>query len=502
MPLVQNAQYTNDITYTLDFFIEESEYTPWKNRLTDQLLKTVEVQGFRKGKVPRDIALTKVNPSLLTETIIKETLERYAQNAVEEVTKKLQEDSRIIQNIEISIDPQVTGERDNGFGFQLVAKLLPNLDLSILDTIKLPELNAADIPNRPDEKEFIATEHARFLKTYNEYTPTEKPAKKGDKVICDLNGSIDGVKDSKLTSPNVEVILGAGDFLPEIEKGLVGISKDESKTIAVTFPDTYFEKTVAGKHATFIVTCKDVVAPQHKDLKAVFENNPLVADQFKSLADFDEFLVKFYEDETDRLLEELRQRTIIEQVVSAIPDISLPEDRIESETKRIFAAVKNDAETKNVSLFEAFSRSGIPADGAKPSSDEIEIRALIELYVRNEFKLSTILHFIYESRVTPKISTQQLEQATSEVKKNPTQFGLNSTSDDDTVRRHTLDRLQRQEGARYLFNFFNARNLINDTPKKTGTKKSSTSKPSASATTASDKKTVTDIQSKQKKAKK
>jgi trigger factor len=454
MPNVKNTEYQNDITFVLDYLVDEDEYQPWKERLTDQLLKSVEVQGFRKGKVPRDIAIKKVDPALLSETVIKETLERYAQEAVAEMTVKLKQDERVIQNIEINIDPAFTGEQDEGFAFRLIAKLLPQIDLTALDKLKIKEPATSDIANRPSEKEFVVAEKARFLKTYNTYTPSEDKAKKGDKVVCDLNGSVDGVVDSKLKSPGVEIVLGAGDFLPEFEKALPGIKKGESKEVKVTFPESYFEKGVAGKKATFVVECKDVLTPQFQDLPEVFEHNQTVKDQFNSYPEFLDFLAKFYQDETDRLLEEMRQRLIVQSAVSAISDFSLPEDRIESETKRIFAAVKEDSQSKGVSLYEAFSRSGIPSDGASISADEIEVRALIELYVRNEFKLSTILHYIYEKSVEPKISNVQLDRAVEEVKKNPTQFGLSQDTDDETVRRHTMDRLQRQEGARHLFNKF------------------------------------------------
>jgi trigger factor len=454
MSAVKNTEYLDDITFVLDYFVEEKEYSPWKDRLTDQLLKNIEVQGFRKGKAPRELALKKVDPSLLTETIVKETLEKYAQQAVTEITAKLKDDKRIIQSVEINIDPEFTGEKDGGFAFRLVSKLLPDIDLKHLDTLKIDNPTAKDISNRPEEKEFIAGEKKRFLKTYNEYTETDEKATKGDKVVCNLNGSVDDVKDSKLASPNVEIVLGSGDFLPEFEKELPGIKKGETKTIKVTFPASYFEKSVAGKKATFEVECLNVLKPKYSSLEEVFEHNKTVQDQFTDYNGFMDFLSKFYQDETERLLEELRQRKIIQTVVSKTPDFSLPEDRIESETKRIFAAVKEDSETKKVTLYEAFARSGIPSEGAKEDADEIEIRALIELYVRNEFKLSTILHYIYESFVENKISQEQLTKAVDEVKKNPSQFGLTATSDDETVRRHTLDRLQRQEGARYLFGKF------------------------------------------------
>lgn len=488
MPIVKKSEYLNDITYIVDLLIPTTEYTEWKDRITNQLVKNVEVQGFRKGKAPKELALKQINKKYVDEVIYKETLEKFAQDAVTELTAKTGEQKRFIQAIEIEINPEFTGEVEEGFAIRVIGKVLPKVDLSSISSLKFDRAVASDIPNRPTLDEFIEAEKKRFFVVYNTYIPTNSKAVVSNKVICDLKGSLEGEANQKLSNENVEIILGNNDYLPEIEKALMGITENEVKKVKVTFPVEYFEPSVAGKKAEFDITCKSVLKPNFETLEEIIKNNPTASEQFKSEQEFVNFLETFYKDETDRLTEELNQKNIINSAVSTIKDFALPEDRIESETSRIFGVVKADATSKNISLSDALARSGIPVDKNNAGSTEIEIRSQIELYVRREFKLSSILLTIYNELCDNKITDAQLERAVGEIKKNPAQFGLSKDSDDEQIKSITLDKLQRQEGARYLFNIYKKTAPAKEESKKSEPKKEDSKKESKPKPVAKSKK--------------
>lgn len=446
-------EYTDDITYTLDYLIEEETYQTWKQRLTNQALKSVDVQGFRKGKVPNDIALKNVNEKALDEMITRETLEKYGVEAVSSLSKKMQEDKRVILNVEVISDPKFTGEIDKSFQLRLTAFLLPQVDLSGLKDLKI-EKGDANLSDRPSKEDFIIQEKSRFLRTYNSYTDKNDEAAKNDLVVVRMLGKINDQEDKKLNTERVEIVLGSGEFLPEIENNLPGIKKGEKRTITVNFPGTYFEKSVAGREAVFEVECLEIKLAGYDTLEELFEKEDSVKDQFENIQEFYTFLDKFYDDETEKLGDEALQKSVIHCAVTQIKDFALPEDKVESEVGRIFEALTSESQTKSISLTQSFLDSGIPNTGLSKSADEIEIKQKLQEYVKNEFKLSYILHSIYEELVTTKVTSKELTQAVAQIKQNPQQFRINPNSTDSQIQDFALDRLKRQTGAKYLFDLY------------------------------------------------
>jgi trigger factor len=231
MSKVIDAKYENDITFVLDYLVESSVYNPWKEKLTNQLLKNVEVPGFRKGKAPQHLLQQQVNHTALQETVLRETLEKYGVEAAQEINKHLEKDERSLQNLEVSLNPEHTLETDSGFQFRLVASLLPQVNLENLETIEIPEPSPDTLKNRASLADFTKQETARLLISYNQYQDTDEKAKDQYQITCDLTGVINNKPEPKLTSNDVVITLGGGDFLPDFEKGVTGVKLARQKVL-------------------------------------------------------------------------------------------------------------------------------------------------------------------------------------------------------------------------------------------------------------------------------
>jgi trigger factor len=452
MPQIMKEEYTNEITYVLDYLVEEETYQAWKKRITNQALKNVDVQGFRKGKVPMDIALKNINQNALNEMVVRETLEKFGVEAVSKLSEKLREDKRVILNVEVASDPKFTGEIDKSFQLRLIASLLPVVDLSNIEKLEISK--DYSLSDRPSKEQFITLEKSRFLRTYNKYSDKDGVASTGDLVVAKLIGKINGTEEKKLSTERVEIVLGSNEFLPEFEQSLPGIKKGEKRTINVIFPNTYFEASVAGREAVFEVECLELKSAYYQDLEELFEKEDSIKDQFENIQEFYTFLDKFYDDETEKLSDEMKQKAVINAAVTQIKDFALPEDKVESEVSRIFEALSLESQSKSITIAQAFLDSGIPNTGLSKSADEIEIKQKLQEYVKNEFKLSYILHSIYEELVTTKITPKELTQAVKQIKENPQQFRINQNSTDSQIQDFALDRLKRQAGAKYLFGLY------------------------------------------------
>jgi len=92
--------------------------------------------------------------------------------------------------------------------------------------------------------------------------PAGSPAESGDRVVIDYTGRIDGEAFEGGSGTDHPLVLGSGSFIPGFEDQLVGATAGDSRTVAVTFPDNYGARHLAGKTAEFAVTVKAVQAPQ------------------------------------------------------------------------------------------------------------------------------------------------------------------------------------------------------------------------------------------------
>ena len=98
-----------------------------------------------------------------------------------------------------------------------------------------------------------------FLEDNATYTEiTDRGAEEDDTVNIDYTGTIDGEEFEDGSAEDFELVIGEGYLLDDLESGLVGMSAGETKEISLTFPEDYYDETVAGKDAVFTVTLNSI----------------------------------------------------------------------------------------------------------------------------------------------------------------------------------------------------------------------------------------------------
>jgi trigger factor len=458
MSKMVQSQFENDLTYVVDYLVDAKEYQDFKNRIVEQLYAKVEVPGFRPGKAPEKLLKQHVSDQAVASTVLQETLEKYGNQAIGEMQTVLKEQNRVPVGYQADMTPEVTKEtEDGGFQFRLKANLLPQVDLDALDKIKLTKYTAKDVTNRPSFEDFVSSEKKKVLAGYNTYEESQKAAGDDSQIICNMSGTIDGKPEPKLNAQEAVISLNSGEYLPDFVKGLKGVKAGETRTFPVKFPDNYFEPSLAGKKAEFTVEVIAVKTPKATDLKGLFSddteaNKPLKA-QFKTEADLDTYLKNYYDSETRRQIRELQEREVIRKVVTDTPNFSIPETSVNKEVERLMGVLKEDAENKKVTVAEAFAATGLPgSDDPKITSyTDKKIQDVVKDYVYNEFKLSHLLSYIFETQVTDKPTSEQLENTIKEVTKAPQNFGMSKDAGPEEIRRGVNDRVVRQSAANWLF---------------------------------------------------
>ncbi len=480
---------TNQISankFVVNYLVDADEFAKIKESAIDELIKEVKVDGFRKGKAPREKALEKIDPAKIESAILDKTFKIHEKPAVEAGLEEIAKKGRVNLQITLGVENGATREKEDGsFQFQLVFHLMPEIDLSKIATIKIREVRPEEISGRPELSDFIASEKDKIFCNYNRYEESDGPSKRFDQVVVDLVG-LNGSKEV-FTEKGTKVLLGLGLFLPEIEKNLTGVKKGDQLTFDVDFPVNYPNQDLAGKKIKVKAEVKAVLAPQYSTLEEVFEKSKQSTElqkQFGSAEKLDEYLTNVYNIETNRRLDNIRQRLIIDEVMKTVPDFEMDENLITAEAERIFGNLKKDAEKNKITIGEVVVQAfPIIATQVKDPSkmSEEDAKKHLEKSVREEFKWSNILSFIYQQKVQDKPKPEDFEEVKKSARKEPEKYGFTKDTPKEQIDAVIVDRIVRQIAFAWIVNQV----LGNSTNKNTAESSAEQQKVSTKKTTQS-----------------
>lgn len=206
-----------------------------------QLAKRVKVQGFRPGKVPMKIVEQQYRGSA-TSDVLSDVIQNSLAQALEQ--------EKIVPAVQPDITPEQL-EKGQDFVYTAQFDVYPEFDKLDLDgvEIKKPESEVGD----EDIDRVIETMRKQQL-TWKE---VKRKSKKGDRVLIDFVGTVDGDEFEGGKAEDYPIVLGEGQMLPDFEKGVQGMKAGESKDVDVVFPDDYAEP-LNGKTAVFKIDAKTV----------------------------------------------------------------------------------------------------------------------------------------------------------------------------------------------------------------------------------------------------
>ncbi|MGI6003807.1 MAG: trigger factor [Christensenellales bacterium] len=212
------------------------------------------VPGFRQGKAPRKMIENYYGEAVFYEAAFEEIYPQAYMDAVAEHKLEPVDYPQVSLN---DIGPE-------GVKFSVDVTLKPEVALGDYKGIEATRreytVSDADIDR---ELETIRERTARFA-------AVERAAQKGDTVLLDYSGSVDGVKFEGGTAERQELELGSGRFIPGFEGQLEGLSAGDEKQVAVTFPEEYHSEQLKGKEAVFAVKIHEVREKQVAELDDEF----------------------------------------------------------------------------------------------------------------------------------------------------------------------------------------------------------------------------------------
>lgn len=273
------------------------------------------IPGFRKGKVPRKIIEMNYGEEVFFEDAVNNILPKAYSNAVEEL------ELNPVDSPEVDVE---TIEKDQPVKVKFSVEVKPEVKLGDYSTIELEKVDYSVTEDMITAKlEEDRDKNSRMVDA------SDREVKEGDIVTIDFTGYLDGqaFEGGKAEGQTLEI--GANQFIPGFEEGLVGKKKDEEVKLDITFPEEYHEESLKGKPVVFEVKINDIKTKELPELDDEFAKD---ISEFDTLEEYKESIRKELEESLKNQEKIETENRVVDKVVE-LSELELPEAMIDSQVE-------------------------------------------------------------------------------------------------------------------------------------------------------------------------
>ena len=335
-----------------------------------ELKDRVQLKGFRPGKVPITHLRKVYGRSVMAEAIEGVIRESNAKIVEERGFKLAMEPKVTIPDQETEVDRVISGQSD--LAYTLALEVLPKIEFGDFKSIKLDRLHSEVTPAEVDEALAKLAEQNKPYVAKGEGARVEK----GDRVVIDFTGKLDGAPFEGGTGGDVGVNVGSGTFIPGFEEQLIGMAAGEMRTVNVTFPANYANAELSGKPAEFQVTAKTIEAPGTVTLDDAYAQTL----GLESLDKLKDAVKERVAHEHTAMSRQKLKRSLLDQL-DQMHKFEPPPTLVEDEFTNVWQAIENDLKQQN----RTFADEGTTEEKARE-----EYRAISERRVRLGLVLAEI----------------------------------------------------------------------------------------------------------------
>ena len=397
---VQNIKGLNK---DLKVLIDKETMNSYMDEKYEEIKGTVNLKGFRPGKVPKEVLKRQFGKAVFGEVLDK---------VLKETSTKALEENKIKPAGQPKLDLKTYGE-DKELEYVLSVTELPKVDVKSIESIKFDQYSVK-IDNSETDKRIkeIAKNQPRFKDA-----SLNTKAKEGDLVILDYKATVDGKEFKGSEGKNTQLTLGKDLFLKGFDKQLIGVKKDDEKIVDAVLPENFPEKELVNKAAKFNCKILNVKNPEEVKIDDDFAKN-LGA---KDLNDLKTLISKQINDEYKNSLDQISKNQILKEIEKIKVD-EIPENLIEEEVKILSQGMAEEEAKKNKAKFTETAKTRIKTglilnefgEQNKVQVSEQEIQAevqkqlrmmpgqekmVMDFYQKNPSAVASLRGTVYEEKI-------------------------------------------------------------------------------------------------------
>ncbi len=398
----------------------------WKKALDESFkkkVKNVTIDGFRKGKCPRNIYDKKVGVETLFDGAADSVLQTAYTKAIEE--------AKVVPVIPAEVE--LTEIDENHVTFKFVITSRPEVTVKNYKGLGVKE-EKAEVTDEEIEEEV-----KKLLDKYAELVIKEDGSvETNDLVTIDYEGFLGSKAFEGGKGENYPLQIGSGTFIPGFEEQLIGMKREEEREIKVTFPEDYHEASLKGQEATFKVKVHEIKTKEKRELDQDF---------------FDDLALEGVNDEAS-LKEEVKKNILaqkemeneniyIDKLLSEVAknvEVDIPEGMVTEETTRLLKRAEQSMMMQGLNLDLYYQITGQKEEDLRAQlKDEAYQNVLYRLMLEEITKLEKIEVSLDDAKKEAKELADKYQMAEEDFLK---EFGGLDMVQYDLEMRRTLERLK------------------------------------------------------------
>jgi trigger factor len=323
----------------LKVFIDKKTMTSYMDEKYEEIKGTVNLKGFRPGKVPKEILKKQFGKAVFSEVLDK---------VLKDTSTKALEENKIKPAGQPKLDLKIYGENQD-LEYILSVTELPKVEVKSLENIKFDNYSVKIDQKETDKRiKEIAKNQPSFKNAM------DSQAKVGDLVVFDYAATVEDKSFKGGEGKNTQLTLGKDLFLKGFDKQLIGVKKGDEKIVEATLPENFPEKYLVNKKAKFNCKILAVKNPEEAKINDEFAKN-LGA---KDLNDLKLLVSKQINDEYKNSLDRLSKNEILKEL-EKIKVNEIPENLVEDEVKVLSQGMSEEDIKKSKKKFEEIAKKRI-----------------------------------------------------------------------------------------------------------------------------------------------